>query len=659
MANGSSQNLKETVYPISLSISQYHDNLQCMVSPLQSYDLILGKTWLSQYDPVISHRTNHIKFYFQGMLVEIDADIEKDPRLISVNSIEKDLKSKIPIFAIVMKSPVQNESNQNCEKTIQKVLNEYKDVFPKDLPAGLPPKRAIDFTIDLTTDAKPQKKGLYRLSSKELEELRDQLDDLLAKGFIRPSVSPWGAPVLFVSKKDGGFRLCVDYRALNKYTVKNSYPLPRIDDIFDQLRGSKYFTKIDLKSGYHQIRLSDKSVPLTAFRTRYGHFEFTVLPFGLTNAPATFMTLMNNIFAECLDKFVSVYLDDILIYSANLSDHIEHLKQVLGTLRKNQLYAKISKCEFAKTQVGYLGHIIGPQGVTVEPQKIRVIKDWKTPQSKKDVQAFLGLVSYYRRFIRNCAKISKPLTTLVGKNELKWSESQQKSFEDLKKALCDAPVLRCFDPSLQIIVTTDASNYAIGAVLEQKDGNSTRPVAYHSRTLNPAEQNYAAHERELLAIVDTLRVWRVYLHGNHFTVHTDHYPLKYLETQESLSQRQVRWLEKLVQFDFTIIPISGKSNKVADALSRQSKEIQSPATVNLALLQDVVAKTKSTKMNAISIVTTDPSLIQRIKHDYTNDQEFKKTILKPRRTFQSKIWPSILQRKAVHTTRSTSSTSSK
>ena len=251
------------------------------------------------------------------------------------------------------------------------------------------------------------------MSPSELQELKKQLTELEEQGFIKPSTSTWGAPVLFVTKKDESLRVCVDYRALDILTVKNSYPLPRIDDIFDHLSGSKYFTKIHLRQGYHQIRLSESSIPLTAFRTRYGHYEFSVLPFGLTNAPASFMTLMNDVFRNELDKFVIVYLDDILVYSRTWEEHLKHIRVVLTKLREQRLYGKISNCEFGIQEVEYLGHILQPSGIRVDPHKTSIIKQWPTPTCKKHVQSFLGLVNYYRRFIKGCSALSKPLTTLT------------------------------------------------------------------------------------------------------------------------------------------------------------------------------------------------------------------------------------------------------
>ncbi|GJY15651.1 putative reverse transcriptase domain-containing protein [Tanacetum coccineum] len=281
------------------------------------------------------------------------------------------------------------------------VVREFPEVFPEDLP-GLPPVCQVEFQIDLILGAAPVARAPYRLAPSEMQELSNQLQELADRGFIRPSTSPWGAPVLFVKKKDGSFRMCIDYRELNKLTVKNRYPLPRIDDLFDQLQGSSVYSKIDLRSGYHQLRVRDEDIPKTAFRTRYGHYEFQVMPFGLTNAPAVFMDLMNRVCKPYLDKFVIVFIDDILIYSRNKEEHANHLRIILELLKKEKLYAKFSKCDFWIHIVQFLGHLIDSQGLHVDPAKIEAVKNWTSPTTPTEIRQFLGLAGYYRRFIKDC-----------------------------------------------------------------------------------------------------------------------------------------------------------------------------------------------------------------------------------------------------------------
>ena len=318
---------------------------------------------------------------------------------------------------------------------------DFVDVFPDELP-GLPPRREVEFVIDLIPGSEPASKAPYRMAPAELKELKVQLQELLDMGFIRPSYSPWGAPVLFVKKKEGSLRMCIDYRELNKLTVKNRYPLPRIDDLFDQLQGKTVFSKIDLRSGYHQLRIKEEDIPKTAFRTRYGHYEFMVMSFGLTNAPAAFMDLMNRVFKDFLDKFVIVFIDDILVYSSTEEEHEHHLRLVLQRLREHRLYAKFSKCEFWLPQVAFLGHVVGKDGILVDPSKIEAVKNWPRPASVSEVRSFLGLAGYYRRFVEGFSKIAVPLTALTKKSmRFNWSDKCKASFQELKQRLITAPVL--------------------------------------------------------------------------------------------------------------------------------------------------------------------------------------------------------------------------
>ncbi|GJR97438.1 putative reverse transcriptase domain-containing protein [Tanacetum coccineum] len=321
------------------------------------------------------------------------------------------------------------------------IVQDFPDVFPEDLP-GLPPTRQVEFQIDLIPGAALVARAPYRLAPSEMKELSEQLKELSDKGFIRPSSSPWGALVLFVKKKDGSFRMCIDYRELNKLTVKNRYPLPRIDDFFDQLQGYSVYSKIDLRLGYHQLRVQEEDIPKTAFRTRYGHYEFQVMPFGLTNAPAVFMDLINRVCKPYLDKFVIVFIDNILIYSNNRQEHEEHLKLILELLKKEELYAKFSKCEFWIPKVQFLGHVIDSQGIHVDPAKIESIKDWASPKSPTEIHQFLGLARYYRRFIEGFSKIAKPMTKLTQKKvKFEWGDKQEIAFQLLKQKLCSAPIM--------------------------------------------------------------------------------------------------------------------------------------------------------------------------------------------------------------------------
>ena len=397
----------------------------------------------------------------------------------------------------------------------------------------------------------------------ELKELKVQMEELLSKGFVKTSTSPWGAPVSFVKKKDGSLCLCIDYRQLNKVTIRNQYPLPRIDDLFDQLQGAKVFSKMDLRSGYHQLKVRREDVPKTAFRTRYGHYEFLVMPFSLTNAPAAFMDLMNRVFGPYL---VIVFIDDILIYSSSKEEHTEHLRIVLQTLTEHHLYAKFIKCQFWLDRVTFLGHVVSTEGISVDPQKIEAIVDWKPPTNVTEVRSFLGLTGYYRKFVDGFSKIATTLTKLTRKEEkFIWSEACQNSFDELKQRLTTAPVLTLPSGSEGFTVYCDASRQGLGCVLMQRD----RVIAYASRQLKKYEGNYPTHDLELAAVVFALRIWRHYLYGVPCRIFTDHKSLQYLFSQKDLNMRQRRWIELIKDYDCTIEYNPGKANVVADALSRK------------------------------------------------------------------------------------------
>ncbi|EOX93994.1 DNA/RNA polymerases superfamily protein [Theobroma cacao] len=398
------------------------------------------------------------------------------------------------------------------------IVSEFSDVFPDDLP-GLPPDRELEFPIDLLPGTAPISIPPYRMAPAELKELKVQLQDLVDKGFIRSSISPWGAPVLFVKKKDGTLRLCIDYRQLNRVTIKNKYPLPWIDDLFDQLRGAMVFSKIDLRFGYYQLRIKEQDVPKTAFRMRYGHYEFLVMPFGLTNAPAVFMDLMNRVFHPYLDKFVIVFIDDILVYSKNDDEHVAHLHIVLQTLRERQLYAKFSKCEFWLKEVVFLGHVVSGAGIYVDPKKIEAILQWEQPRTVTEIRSFLGLAGYYRRFVQGFSMIVAPLTRLTRKGvKFEWDDVCENRFQELKNWLTSAPILTPPVSGKEFVVYSDASKLGLGCVLMQDE----KVIAYASRQLKKHETNYPTHDLELAAVVFALKIWRHYLYGERCRIFSDH-----------------------------------------------------------------------------------------------------------------------------------------
>ena len=332
--------------------------------------------------------------------------------------------------------------------------------------------------------------------------------------------------------------MCVDYRALNRQTIRNRYPLPRIDDLLDRLGKARHFTTLDLASGYHQIAVKESDIPKTAFRTQRGQFEFVVMPFGVTNAPSTFQRMINSVFKEELDNFVLVYLDDILVFSTTLEEHIQHIRKALERLRSAKLYARLHKCAFFQHRVEYLGFDVSAEGVQPSPDKVKAVVEWPIPQSVRDVRGFLGLASFYRRFIKQFSLKARPLTDLTcEKHVWQWTTKEEKAFNELKRSLVVAPVLHIPDFDREFVVTTDASLVSVGAILEQNFGQGLQPVAYESRKLNPAETRYSAYERELLGIVWAIGKWRHYLEGKHFIVQTDHSSLRHLPNQPSVNRR--------------------------------------------------------------------------------------------------------------------------
>jgi hypothetical protein len=459
---------------------------------------------------------------------------------------------------------------EGLSQSVNKVLSDFADVFQK-MPGRLV-DRGIDHVIPTEPGVKPAFRPSYRLSPSEIKEVEKQVSELLLQGLIEPSSSPYGAPVLFVQKKDGTLRMCLDYRLLNSQTIKSKYPLPRIDQLIDQLNGAKILSSLDLQSGYYQIRISPEDVPKTAFLTPFGQYQFKVMSFGLCNAPSTFQAVMNKIFRPYLNKFMCVYLDDILIYSKTLAEHEDHLKKVLQVLRENEFYVKLSKCDFEKKELKFLGHMVGADGVKVDPAKTQVVKDWPVPQNVSHVRSFLGLANYFRKFLPAYAIVTAPLIKLTRKGLVwgpdTWTPECQEAFEKVKLDLTKAPTLTTPDYSNPdnkhgFEVICDASTVGIGSVLTQHG----LPIAFESRKLTDPEKNWSTGDQELWAVIHSLKIWRCYLEGIKFTVVTDHNPLTHLQTQPNLSRRQARWAEFLQRFDFDWNYRPGRDN-VADPLSR-------------------------------------------------------------------------------------------
>ncbi|KAK8916356.1 hypothetical protein KSP39_PZI022892 [Platanthera zijinensis] len=597
------------------------------VLPLSEFDIILGMDWLTKNEAIINCKEKEITFKINDTQCTFKGLSEVSKVIISSLKAIKKLRKGYEATLVMIKGI----NVVAGEPTTVPVVCDFLEVFPEELP-GLPPSRDVEFTIDLVEGAKPVAKAPYRMAPKELAELKSQLQELLDKDFIRPSTSPWGAPVLFVKKKDGSFRLCVDYRELNKLTIRNQYPLPRIDDLFDQLSNAKVFSKIDLRSGYHQMRIKEDDIYKTAFSTRYGHFEFVVMPFGLTNAPAVFMDLMNRVFKEFLDRFVIVFIDDILVYSTNKDEHIEHLKIVLTTLKRHALYAKFSKCEFWLREVAFLGHVITGHGLSVDPAKVEAIINWPRPTTVTEIRSFLGLASYYRKFVNGFSAIALPLTKLTRKNVLfLWTKECQEAFDELKTRLTTAPVLvmPCGIEGFQIY--SDASLKGLGCVLMQNG----KVVAYASRQLKDSERNYPTHDLELAAVIFALKIWRHYLYGAQCEIFTDHKSLKYIFSQKEINMRQRRWLELIKDYDVDIKYHPGKANIVADALSRKHlAPMIVPLTEQKEMLREIqnlellTCTTTSQTQGVFFHLVAENYIKDRVRKAVTQDPMFLKILEK-------------------------------
>lgn len=454
----------------------------------------------------------------------------------------------------------------------QPLMEEFSDVLvASDVPVQVSQKlveKGIAMDIELT-DETPVRRSPYRMSPKELEELRVQLGKLLQEGVIHPSSSPFASPVLFVKKKNGERRLCVDYRALNLQTKPLAYALPQIADNLDRLGGAAVFSVIDLKSGYHQMPLAEGSQEKTAFTTRYGLYEYRAVPFGLRNAPAHFQRLIDRVVGDLQDVCAVTYIDDILIYSSNHEDHKEHLKLVLQRLREFGLKANVRKCHFFKEEVEYCGHLVSKAGIRTDPAKVSAVSEWPAPTTVVQIQSFLGFCNFYRRFIPDFAKVSAPIVRLTRKEvPFTWGPEQDVAFQELKRLMTTAPVLAPPDVTKEFHIYPDACNEAMGAVLTQLHDGKHRPVAYLSRKFTPPEKNYTVTERETLAIIECLRKWRCYVEGVKKVVHTDHKPLIYLRKLATPNQRQSRWIEELEVADPEIVYHPGKTH-MGDAPSRR------------------------------------------------------------------------------------------
>jgi hypothetical protein len=495
----------------------------------------------------------------------------------SVEDIDREIAYNTQCNLDSISLPSIDETAQNLEDIKAKLPAEYQDfldVFDRAQADKLPPHRSYDHKIELTSDAVPPRCRAYRMSPYKLQKVKEYLNENLSKGFITPSKAPYSSPVLFALKANGDLRFCVDYRKLNAITKRNRYPLPLIEEVIGKIVGCKHLTRLDIISAFNKLRMHPDSEDYTTFITALGAYKSRVLPFGLTNGPASFQQYMNDVLWDFLNDFCQAYLDDILIYSKTQREHRQHVKMVLSRLREAGLQVDIRKCEFDVEETVFLGVIVSGQGLRMDPTKVEAIANWSTPTNLKEVQSFVGFVNFYRRFIKDFSKLAKPFTQLTRKDTVfVWNQACVQAFEDLKKQVCSAPVLRHFDPKRQAILETDASDYVKGGIVSQYDDEGVlHPVAFYSKSMVPAECNYHIYDKELLAIIRCFEHWRPELECTELPIQvfTDHQALRTFMENKQLTRRQANYLDILSEFNFQIIFRSGKTNTKADALTRMS-----------------------------------------------------------------------------------------
>ena len=600
---------------ISFSIGKsYKDEIWCDVIPMDACHVLLGRPWL--FDRSVQHdgRLNTYTLHKDRKKITL-TPLKSTHALKPKNNSSMDvffttlLKSQQHEFETLKELILLHENPSNTSASfptpspqthplLSPLLEDFHHVFPEDIPHGLPPPRSIQHKIDFMPGSILPNKPAYRMNPQETQEIQRQVDELLSKGLIRESLSPCAVPALLVPKKNGTMRMCVDSRAINKITIKYRYPIPRLEDLLDELHGATIFSKIDLRSGYYQIRISEGDEWKTAFKTKGGLYEWLVMPFGLSNAPSTFMRLMNQVLKPVIGKCVVVYFDDILVYSRSEEDHATHLHQVLQILAEEKLYGNLEKCQFFTSQVMFLGYVVSAQGIHVDEEKIRAIREWPVPTSIQQVRSFHGLASFYRRFVRNFSTIITPMIEVIKGRTFEWNGAAQAAFEEIKERLTSAPVLALPSFSKTFEVECDASGVGIGAVLTQE----TRPIAYFSEKLNETRKKYSTYDKEFYAIVRALENWRHYLVGGEFILHSDHEALKYIQGQHKLNPRHAKWVEYIQSFHFVIRHKAGKLNKGADALSRRHV--------------------------LVSVLGTKVLGFEFIKDLYTQDEDFKELMEK-------------------------------
>lgn len=527
-------------------------------------EMILGRDWFRKVDPFISWMYDHWNYPLDETSIRFTRSAKEARRyqkeakyvIFLAQSIGKDAEPRVRRVKLGSDAALEEDGSRKAQVLdLPPEYEDYADVFSVNKAAEVAPLDGkAEHAIEFQDGKVPTWGPIYSLAARELEILREYIDKALKKGWIRRSSSPTGAPVLFVPKKGGELRLCVDYRKVNELTKKDRTPLPLMSEIMDRVEGAKIFTKLDLKDAYHRIRIREGDEWKTAFRCRYGHYEYLVMPFGLANAPATFQRYIHEALDGLLDTVCVAYLDDILIYSRDVKEHVKHVRSVLARLKKWKLFANPKKCQFHTESTTFLGHQISPYGIRIDRERIAAVAEWKTPRTVKEVQSFLGYTNFCRRYIKNYSKIASPLTeeTKGGKKgNIVLSAAAKAAFETLKEKFCAAPLLAHFDPHAQTRVISDASDFAIGAQLEQLQRDEWHPVAYLSRKLQGPELNYSTPDAELLAITEAFKVWRHYLifANPHVLVLTDHLNHTFFASKTKLNSRQAGALDALAPFD--------------------------------------------------------------------------------------------------------------
>jgi hypothetical protein len=560
--------------PLLLQHRQHYTRETFEVAPLEpGVDLFLPFWWIEKHPPQGAWNSPELRFSSPICLKNCTREAASEFSLVLDESILQNSEARIIGYVSAISA---NETADPLE-LVPDEFRQYLGILGKEAADALPEHRSYDCKIDLKDGEVPPWGPIYPLSEVELQTLREWLKEMLRTGKIRRSTSSAGSPILFVPKPNGhGLRLCVDYRGINRITIPNRYPLPLMQELQDRVQGARWFTKMDFKSGFALIRIREGDEWKTAFRTRYGLYEFNVMPFGLTNTPVTFQDMMNHVFSDMIDLGLVIYMDDILVYAKTLEEHDNLVRRVLQRLTENKLAVEPAKCVWRCTEVEFLGYIISRDGIKMSQEKVEAVLNWKYPTSLNEVQSFLGFANFYRRFIRDYSRVARPLTELTkGDAKVwKWTDEGAQAFDELKLRFTTAPILAHFDPQRPVIIETDASDFALGAVLSQRDDeNRLHPVAFHSRKFQPAEINYEIHDKELLAIVDAFKHWRRYCEGavHQVQVFSDHQNLEYFTTTKVLNCRQAHWAQELAGIDFKIYYRPGSQNGKPDALSRRSE----------------------------------------------------------------------------------------